>query len=100
MLPSEAHPTCNIVVQKEGEEEKVCGEPASQMVTLVNPDEQSQVLALVLVCDIHDKALDEGKSLIAVSENGKERIGVQYVIDNGKEIKDDADAAKANDGAA
>lgn len=83
------HPTCNIVISKEGEVEQICNEPATQMVTLVNPDEPSQVLAVVLVCDLHDKALDRGKALIAVSENGAERIGVQYKTEGGN---DDADA--------
>lgn len=99
MLPihdeNAGHPTCNIVVQKDGEEEKVCNEPATQMITLVDLNEQSRVLAVVLVCDHHDQALERGKSLIAVSENGADRIGLQYKIDREGEIKnDDADDAK------
>ena len=97
MLPSDSnigHPTCNIVVQKEEEEEKVCGEPASQMITLVDPDEQSQVLAVVLVCDLHDQSLEKGKALIAVSESGQDRIAIQYKIYEGD--KND-DATKTND---
>ena len=93
------HPTCNIVISKEGEVEQVCSEPATQMITLVNPDEPSQVLAVVLVCDTHDQSLERGKALIAVSENGAERIGVQYKTENGG-IEHDADAAtKTDDGA-
>jgi hypothetical protein len=98
--PDAGHPTCNIVVQKEGEEEKVCGRLATQMVTIVNPDEPSQVLAVVLVCDEHDHALEEGRGLIAVSENGQERMGVQYKIDREGEKEDhDANANEAPDGA-
>lgn len=84
LLPDDTvgHPTCNIVVQKEREVERICGEPATQMITLVDPDEQSEILALVLVCDLHDHALEEGKALIAVSENGADRIALQYKIDN------------------
>jgi len=71
-------PTCNIVIQKQGEEEKICNQPASQMVSLVDPDDQSHVIAVVLLCDKHDKDLESGASLIAVSDDGKERIAVQY----------------------
>ena len=89
-----------IGVEKEGEAEKICGQPATQMVTLVNPEDQSQVLAIVLVCDLHDHALESGKALIAVSENGEDRIGVQYKIDNREgDVTDDANAAETNDGA-
>jgi hypothetical protein len=70
-------PTCNIVVEKQGDDEKVCGQVATQMVNLADPDNTSRILAVVLVCDKHDHDLEEGKSLIAVAENG-ERIGVQY----------------------
>ena len=105
MLPIPSHevgqPTCNIVVQKEGEAETVCGQPATQMVSLVNPDDQTQVLAIVLLCDVHDHALEEGKSLIAVSENGAERIGVQYKTREG-DVNHDAnetDGAATPDGA-
>ena len=89
------NPACNIVVEKEGEAEKICGQPATQMVTLVNPEDQSRVLAIVLVCDLHDHALESGKALIAVSENGEDRIGVQYKLQ--EEIRDDANAAETTD---
>ena len=72
-------PTCNIVIEKqEGEEEeKVCGLPVTQIVNMVDPDDMTRILAVVLLCDVHDKALENGKSLIAVSEDG-EHLGVQY----------------------
>lgn len=70
-------PICNIVIEKEGEKEIVCGQVATQMVNLADPDNHSRILAVVLVCDKHDKDLESGKSLIAVAENG-ERLGVQY----------------------
>lgn len=70
-------PTCNIVVEKQGDVEKTCGQVATQMVNLADPDDRTRILAVVLVCDKHDKDLEAGKSLIAVAENG-ERIGVQY----------------------
>lgn len=87
--PTVGQPTCNIVISKDGEIEQVCDQSATQMVTLVNPDNQSQVLAIVLVCDLHDKALESGKALIAVSENGEDRIGIQYK--STEEVRDDAD---------
>ncbi len=87
------HPTCNIVISKEGETEQVCNEPATQMVTLVNPEQTSQVLAVVLVCDKHDHALEEGRSLIAVSENGAERIGIQYKSTDGGNENDANESA-------
>ncbi len=74
-------PTCNIVVQKIGRNEKVCGKVATQMVNLVDPDDYVKILAVVLVCDKHDKDLDSGKSLIAVADNG-ERIGLQRSQDH------------------
>lgn len=70
-------PTCGVIIEKNGDEERVCNEPATQMVTLVDPDDQTNILAVVLVCDKHDQDLNDGKSLIVAAENG-ERIGVSY----------------------
>ena len=71
-------PTCNIVIEKSGEEEIVCNSPATQMISLVDPDDQSKIMAVVLVCEKHDQALENGKALIVVSEDRSERIIVQY----------------------
>ena len=70
-------PTCGVIIEKNEEEEKVCTEPATQMVTLLDPDDQTSIMAVVLVCDAHDKALEEGKSLIFEGDDGS-RLGVQY----------------------
>jgi hypothetical protein len=70
-------PKCNIVIEKQGEDEKVCGQAATQMVNMADPDDTSRILAVILVCDKHDHDLEEGKPLIAVADNG-ERIAIQY----------------------
>lgn len=70
-------PICNVVIEKEGEVEKVCGQVATQLVSLSDPDDLTRILAVVLLCDKHDKDFDEGKSLIAAGENG-ERIAIGY----------------------
>lgn len=82
-------PTCGVVIQKEGEQEKICPAFASDQVTLVDPDDQTRVTALLLVCPKHSKDLDEGKSLIFLADDG-EHIGVQFSI-NKEERTDDAD---------
>jgi hypothetical protein len=81
------------VISKEGEVEQVCSEPATQLITLVDPDSPATILAMVLVCETHDQSLESGKALIAVSESGTDRIGIQY---KQEEVRDDADAAKTN----
>lgn len=70
-------PTCGVIIEKKDEEEKVCTEPATQLITLVDPDDQTAIMAVVLVCSIHDKALEEGKALIVAADDGS-RLGVQY----------------------
>jgi hypothetical protein len=87
------HPTCNIVIEKSGEEEKVCGSPAAQMVTLVDPNDQSRVLAVVLLCEKHDQDFENYKSMIAVSENGTDRIAVQKDPKRKVESENDANAS-------
>jgi hypothetical protein len=77
-IPS--NPTCGVVVEKDPEtqEEKVCGEPATQMVSMVDPETKTKVTAILLVCDRHDHELEEGKSLIFLSDDGTDHIAVQY----------------------
>lgn len=74
-----ANPTCGVVIEKDKEtqEEKVCGAPATQLVSMVDPETKTKVSAILLVCDRHDKELEEGKSLIFLSDDG-EHLGVQY----------------------
>jgi hypothetical protein len=74
-----ANPTCGVVVEKDAEtqDEKVCGAPAAQLVSMVDPETKTKVTAILLVCDRHDKELEAGKSLIFLAENG-EHLGVQY----------------------
>lgn len=73
-----ANPTCGVIVSKEGEVEKVCGEKATQVVSLVDPETQTQVTAMLLVCDRHDHDLEGGKELIFLSDDGKDHILVRY----------------------
>jgi hypothetical protein len=93
MQPNDPNwPTCGIVIEKDGEHEVICPNPASQMVNLANPDNHSQIYAVVLVCDKHDEDLENGKALIAAADNG-DRIGISY-----KQKEEDRDATKQTDG--
>jgi hypothetical protein len=71
------NPTCGVVIEKNDEEEKVCGETATQLVTMVDPETHTKITAILLVCDRHDKELEAGKSLIFLAEDG-EHLGVSY----------------------
>jgi hypothetical protein len=85
-IPS--NPTCGVVVEKDPEtqEEKVCGEPATQMVSMVDPETKTKVTAVLLVCDRHDHDLESGKSLIFLADDG-EHLGVQYkTIEGGNDV--------------
>jgi hypothetical protein len=73
-----ANPTCGVVVEKEGDQEKVCGAPASQLVSMVDPETKTKVSAILLVCDRHDQELEQGKSLIFLSDDGTDHIAVKY----------------------
>jgi hypothetical protein len=77
-IPS--NPTCGVIVEKDPDtqEEKVCGAPATQLVSMVDPETKTKVTAILLVCDRHDKELEEGKSLIFLSDDGTDHIAVQY----------------------
>jgi len=75
-LPSE--PTCGVIVEKKGEDERVCGLPASQLVTMVDPETRTKVTALLLVCEKHDAELEKGKELIFLSDDKQDRILVRY----------------------
>jgi hypothetical protein len=77
-------PTCNIVIEKQGDEEKVCGNPVTQLLNLMDAETQTHVIAVVLLCDKHDHDLDDGKSLIAVADDG-ERIAIGYKLEGGNE---------------
>lgn len=71
-------PTCGVVIEKNGEGEKKCALPGSQVVYMVDPDEQTRVTAMLVVCDMHDAELESGKELIFVSDNGHDHILVSY----------------------
>jgi len=58
----------------------ICTEFAADQVTLVDPDDQTRVSAILLVCPKHSKELDEGKSLIFLSDNQVDHIAVQFQI--------------------
>lgn len=81
-MPTEIpnNPICGVIVEKdlETQEEKVCGEPATQLVSMVDPETKSIVSAILLVCDKHDHELEEGKALIFLSDDGTDHIAVQY----------------------
>lgn len=80
--PSEGHPTCGVVVRKQGgeEQEVVCGEPAVSMMSIVNPDDGVKILAIVLTCDRHEIDMQNGKVLIFTAEDG-EHIAVQTKVE-------------------
>lgn len=93
MLPTDGqseqpHPTCGVVVEKNDEVERICGLPGSQAVFMVDPETRSQVTAVLVVCDRHDQALEAGEKLIFLSEDGKDRIIVDYTKE---ETNDDAE---------
>ena len=70
-------PTCGVVIRKEGDREEVCTNPASTLYSITNPDDNSQVQSVVLVCKVHDQSLEEGHPHIVVSDDGKDRIAIQ-----------------------
>lgn len=73
-------PTCGVVItKKDGTlEEVLCPEVAAQLISIVNPENQAEVTAVILVCEKHDHDLEAGKTLIFKSENQDERIAVQF----------------------
>jgi hypothetical protein len=84
-------PTCGAVISKQGDQEIVCGLPATQLINMADPEDTSRIMATVLVCDEHDQALDRGETLIFVSGDGQDRIAIEYKTK--EETKtDDADA--------
>ena len=92
ILPQDPQPTCGVVIEKNGDNEKKCPNVAADQVTIVDPETRSRVSAILLVCEKHSKDLDDGKMLIFMAEdqNGQptgERISVQY---SKEEINDDA----------
>jgi len=77
--------TCGVVVEKSELEEIICSEFAMDQVTLVDPDEQTRVSEILFVCSKHSKLLDEGNSLIFLSNNGVDHIAVQFSINKEEE---------------
>ena len=74
-------PTCGVIVEKNEEGEKACGEPATQLVSMVDPDTKTKVTAILLVCDKHDHDLETGKELIFLSDDQKDHIMVKYKVE-------------------
>lgn len=71
------NPMCGVVIEKVGDQEKVCTNPAASTIFIANPDDTSQILAIVVLCKKHEQDLDSGKSLAFVGEGGY-HIAVQY----------------------
>lgn len=69
-------PTCGAVIS--GQEEKICGEAATDLINMADAADPSKIIAVVLVCAMHDAALSRGESLIFVSHDKKDRISVTY----------------------
>ncbi len=92
MLPEQPKPTCGVVIEKQGDLEVICPELAVDMTSIVDPDNQARVTAVLLTCEKHSKDLEEGKSLIFVAEDkeGKptERIAVNFVVEHKEESND------------
>lgn len=79
MLPQlPANPTCGVVIEKNEEGEKVCGQPATQLVSMVDPETKTKVSAILLVCEKHDHDLEAGKELIFLSDDKTDHIIVKY----------------------
>lgn len=75
---SNEKPKCGVVVEKQIDtmDDQPCSRDATTMISVVNPDDMTQVLAVILLCDEHNQDYDNGKMLILRAENG-ERIAVQ-----------------------
>jgi hypothetical protein len=88
-LPIADVPTCGVIVEKDldTQEEKVCGAPATQLVSMVDPETRTIVTAVLLLCDRHDKEMEEGKPLIFPSDDGTSRMAVQYANEQEEENK-------------
>jgi len=72
-------PRCGVVVGKAGSTESFCKEVAQDLISIVDPNEQTRVTAIVLMCARHSQEFDEGKPLIFQAESG-DRIAVQSNI--------------------
>jgi len=82
--PSEEQPlpTCGVVIEKNDDGEKTCGEVGSHAVFMVDPETRSRVTAILVVCPRHDQELEDGKELIFVAENREDHILVSYKKEN------------------
>jgi hypothetical protein len=80
--PDQSWPTCGAVVIR-GFKKQVCSEPAVDMMTALDVDDQTIVRAILLTCEKHSKDLEKGKKLIFIEEgDGKpaERIAVRFKV--------------------
>jgi hypothetical protein len=79
----QSKPTCGAVV-KHIFKKRVCAEPAVDVMTLLDVDDQTVVKAVLLTCEKHSKDLESGKKLIFIAEekDGKpvERIAVRFGV--------------------
>ena len=82
----QAHPTCGVVVEKNVEGEKVCSAPGSQAVFMVDPETRSRVTAVLVVCDRHNEALENGEQLVFLSEGGEDHILVNYTEEESEDV--------------
>ena len=70
-------PHCGVVIEKSEMGEVLCQSPAIDLTSVVNPDDQAQVMAVVLCCEKHSRDLSEGKLLMFKSESN-DYIAIQY----------------------
>lgn len=89
MLPSNSNlnptsPTCGVIVEKNEEGERTCGEPGTQAVFMVDPETRSNITAILVVCERHDQALEAGEKLIFLSDDGTDHIIVNYTTQEGR----------------
>lgn len=62
-------PTCGVMIDKEAK--ALCPSPATQLLSITDPDRSHLVTGVVLLCDVHDKVLESGKPLLLLAETGE-----------------------------
>lgn len=83
-MPDE-QPRCGVVIRKDEQGEELCTLPAADLTSIVNPDEPSQVTAVVLSCKQHSEELEKGKLLMFKSESG-DYIAVQFQLQESSNV--------------
>lgn len=82
---------CNVVIRKQAgdDAEVICPETAEVMTTIVNPDNQTQVVAIVLLCKRHNDVLEAGQELVILGSDHKTHYLIQQAPQ--EDMSNDAD---------